>query len=73
MSDIGFIEMTEARFYALPKKVQEALRMYGEERPQGWGKPSRIYLPHYRLQELERMMAEATAEETRQAVERTAS
>lgn len=59
MSDVGFIEITQAQFWALPAKVREALRAYGEERPQGWGKPSRIYLTRGRIAELEAMMAEA--------------
>lgn len=46
------ITITEQQYYAFPAKAREMLRSYGHEIPQGFGKPTKIEIARYRLDEI---------------------
>ena len=51
---IGYLELSRAQFYRLPAEIQELIKLYGIEHPQGFGKPSIIEMRVYRMQEIMR-------------------
>jgi len=69
-SDVGYVEITLEQLLALPQSVQDLLQTYGREEPQGWGKPSRIYLTTGRLRELEEAMIAAGRPRKQEEIER---